>query len=111
LPHGVISLLLAFINPALPTVRGNERHRLPPTPPDCAVPPGPIGGFSRPTEPAGGRGPIKTLRQVQRFLAIHDPINSLLPLRRNHLAASEYRAARTQAFDAWAEVTGARLAA
>jgi hypothetical protein len=30
----------------------------------------------------------------------------LIHLRRDHLPATQYRAARTQAFQAWAEVTG-----
>ena len=50
-------------------------------------------------------------RQVQRFLSIHDPINNLVHLRRDHRSASEYRAARIYAFAAWAEVAGAPLAA
>jgi len=54
---------------------------------------------------------FKSPRHVQRFLAIHDPINNLLHLRRDHLSTSEYRAARAQAFEAWAEIAGARLAA
>ncbi len=51
------------------------------------------------------------LRQVQRFLSIHDPIANLFHLRRDHRPASDYRAARAQAFIAWAEVAGAPLAA
>jgi len=47
---------------------------------------------------------FKSPRQVQRFLSIHDPINNLVHLRRDHRPASEYRAARDQAFAAWAEV-------
>ncbi|MBP2310626.1 IS6 family transposase [Azospirillum melinis] len=54
---------------------------------------------------------FKSPRQVQRFLSIHDPINNLVHLRRDHLTASEFRAARAQAFAAWAEVAGAPLAA
>jgi len=54
---------------------------------------------------------FKSPRQVQRFLSIHDPINNLLHLRRDHRTASEYRAARAQAFAAWAELAGAPLAA
>lgn len=54
---------------------------------------------------------FKSPRQVQRFLSIHDPINNLVHLRRNHLTASEYRAAQARAFAAWAEVAGAPLAA
>ena len=35
-----------------------------------------------------------------------DQINNLFHLRRDHIPADQYRAARTQAFQAWAEVTG-----
>ena len=44
--------------------------------------------------------------QAQRFLSAHDPINNLSHLRRDHRPAVQYRAARTQAFQTWAEVTG-----
>src|SRR3954452_2958933 len=44
--------------------------------------------------------------QAQRFLSAHDGINNLFHLRRDHLPAAQYRAARTQAFQTWAEVTG-----
>src|SRR3954464_10001373 len=44
--------------------------------------------------------------QAQRFLSAHDQINNLFYLRRDHLPARQYRAARTQAFQTWAEVTG-----
>jgi putative transposase len=44
--------------------------------------------------------------QVQRFLSAHDQINNLFHLRRNHRPAAQYRAARAQAFQTWAEVTG-----
>src|SRR5215216_5688794 len=44
--------------------------------------------------------------QAQRFLSAHDQINNLFPLRRDHLPARQYRAARTQAFQTWAAVTG-----
>ena len=54
---------------------------------------------------------FKSPRQAQRFLAIHDPINNLFHLRRNHLSAREFRTARAQAFQAWAGVAGARLVA
>ena len=53
----------------------------------------------------------KSPQQVQRFLAIHDPIANLFHLRRDHRTAAEYRAARAQAFQTWADVAGARLAA
>src|SRR3954451_20319304 len=49
--------------------------------------------------------------QAQRFLSAHDPINNLFHLRRDPLPASEYRAARTQAFRIWAEVTGVAASA
>jgi putative transposase len=48
---------------------------------------------------------------VQRFLSIHDPIANLFHLPRNRLSATNYRAARAQAFATWAAVAGARLAA
>src|SRR5215204_4767011 len=44
--------------------------------------------------------------QAQRFLSAHDQINNSFPLRRDHLPAAQYRAARTQAFQTWAAVTG-----
>src|SRR5215204_2435097 len=44
--------------------------------------------------------------QAQRFLSAHDQINNLFPLRRNHVSAAQYRAARAQAFQTWAAVTG-----
>jgi len=54
---------------------------------------------------------FKSPGHAQRFLSAHDGINNLFPLRRRRLAAAQYRAARTQAFQTWAEVTGvARLA-
>ena len=55
---------------------------------------------------------FKSPGQAQRFLSAHDQINNLFHLRRDHVTAAEYRAARTRAFEAWAEVSGvARLAA
>ena len=45
--------------------------------------------------------------QAQRFLSAHDQINNLFHLRRDHVTADQYRADRTQAFQTWAEVTGA----
>src|SRR3954468_20815736 len=44
--------------------------------------------------------------QAQRFLSAHDQINNLFPLRRDHRPAVQDRAARTQAFQTWSEVTG-----
>jgi putative transposase len=54
---------------------------------------------------------FKSAGQAQRFLAAHDQINNLFHLRRNHLTADQYRAARAQAFQTWAEVTGVATAA
>jgi putative transposase len=49
---------------------------------------------------------FKSPRQAQRFLSAHAQINNLFHLRRDHLPATQYRAARAQAFRTWAEVTG-----
>src|SRR3954464_13265897 len=49
---------------------------------------------------------FKSPGQAQRFLSAHDQINNLFPLRRDHRPAAQYRAARTQAFQTWAAVTG-----
>ena len=54
---------------------------------------------------------FKSAGQAQRFLSAHDQINNLLPLRREHVTATEYRAARTRAFELWAEITGVAAAA
>src|SRR5919107_5069080 len=49
--------------------------------------------------------------QAQRFLSAHDRINNLFHLRRDHITATEYRAARTRAFEFWAEITSVTAAA
>src|ERR687884_460856 len=49
---------------------------------------------------------FKSAGQAQRFLSAHDQINNLFHLHRDHITASEYRAARTQAFQTWTEVIG-----
>ena len=49
---------------------------------------------------------FKSAGQAQRFLSAHDGINNLFHLRRDHVTAVQYRAARTHAFQVWAEVTG-----
>ena len=49
---------------------------------------------------------FKSAGQARCFLAAHDQINNLFQLRRDHIPADQYRAARTQAFQTWAEVTG-----
>src|SRR5215210_2691649 len=54
---------------------------------------------------------FKSAGQAQRFLSAHDQINNLFHLRRDHVPAAQYRAARTQAFQTWAEVTGVAAAA
>src|SRR3954453_5828678 len=54
---------------------------------------------------------FKAAGQAQRFLAAHDQINNLFHLRRDHVPADQYRAARTQAFQTWAEVTGVAASA
>ena len=54
---------------------------------------------------------FKSAGHAQRFLSSHDQINNLFHLRRNHLSAAQCRAARNQAFQVWAEVTGVATAA
>src|ERR1700761_8209990 len=48
---------------------------------------------------------FKSAGQAQRFLSAHAGINNLFHLRRDHLPAEQYRGARTQAFQIWAELT------
>jgi putative transposase len=48
---------------------------------------------------------FKSAGQAQRFLSAHDGINNLFHLRRHQVPAIQYRTARTQAFQVWAEVT------
>ena len=52
---------------------------------------------------------FKSARQAQQFLATHTPIDNHVQLRRHHLSASEYRAAREHAFATWHDATGAAL--
>src|ERR687893_228634 len=54
---------------------------------------------------------FKSPRQAQRFLSAHDQISNLFHLRRDHVTAVRYRAARTRAFEMWAEVSGVAAAA
>jgi len=49
---------------------------------------------------------FKSAGQAQRFLSAHDGINNLFLLRRRQVPATQYRAARTQAMQVWAEVSG-----
>ncbi len=55
--------------------------------------------------------PFKSPRQAQRFLSAHDQIANLFHLRRDHVTAVEYRAARARAFETWAEISGVAAAA
>ena len=54
---------------------------------------------------------FKSARQAQRFLSAHDQIANLFHLRRDHISAIEYRAARTRAFETWADISGVAEAA
>jgi putative transposase len=54
---------------------------------------------------------FKSAGQVQRFLSAHEQINNLFHLRRDHVTASEYRAARGRAFAMWADISGVAAAA
>ena len=54
---------------------------------------------------------FKSAGQAQRFLSPHDQIGTLSPLRRDHVTASEYRAARVRAFEMWADISGVAAAA
>jgi putative transposase len=49
---------------------------------------------------------FKSAGQAQRFLSAHDRISNLFHLRRHQVPATQYRAARTEAFQVWAETTG-----
>ncbi len=48
---------------------------------------------------------FKSPGQAQRFLSAHHGINNLFQLCRHQVPATQYRAARSQAFQDWAEVT------
>ena len=53
----------------------------------------------------------KSPGHAQHSLSAHDGINNLFHPRRHRLPATQYRAARSQAFQTWAEVAGiARVA-
>ena len=54
---------------------------------------------------------FKSAGQAQRFLSAHDQINNLFHLRRDHVTASEHRAARARAFEVWADISGVAAAA
>jgi putative transposase len=53
----------------------------------------------------------KSPRQAQCFLSAHDQINNVFHLRRDHVSASECRAARGYAFEVWADISGVAVAA
>ena len=52
---------------------------------------------------------FKSAGQAQRFLSAHDQINNLFHLRRDQVTAAEHRAARTQTFRVWAEISGVAI--
>jgi putative transposase len=54
---------------------------------------------------------FKSAGQAQRFLSAHDQINTLFHLRRDHVSASQHRAARARAFEVWADIGGVAAAA
>ena len=54
---------------------------------------------------------FKSARQAQRFLSAHDQIANLFHLRRDHVSASEFRAARARAFEVWADISRVAAAA
>ena len=49
---------------------------------------------------------FKSAGHAQCFLSAHDGINNLFLPCRHRLPATQYRAARTQAFQTWDEITG-----
>jgi putative transposase len=54
---------------------------------------------------------FKSAGQAQRFLSTHDGISNLFHLCRHRVPATQYRAARTEAFKVWAETTGVAIRA
>ena len=61
--------------------------------------------------PTRRRERIRSPRQVQKFLSIHDQVANLFHFPRNKLSANEYRTARSMAFSTWAEIAAAPLVA
>ena len=49
---------------------------------------------------------FKSAGQAQRFLSAHDGITNLFHFGRRQVPAARYRAARTEASEIWAEITG-----
>jgi putative transposase len=54
---------------------------------------------------------FRSAGQAQRFLSAHDRINNLFHLHRDQVSTSRYRAARTRAFEVWAEINEVAAAA
>jgi putative transposase len=54
---------------------------------------------------------FKSLRQVQRFLSIHDQVANVFSPRPDQDTAAKFHSARSQAFVTWAEITGVTRAA
>ena len=54
---------------------------------------------------------FKSPRQVQRFISTHDQIANVFSRRPAQDTAAKFRTAPSQAFAAWAEVTGTTMAA
>ncbi len=54
---------------------------------------------------------FKSPRQLQRFISIHDPIANLFHFPRHALSASDYRALRADALNAWKDIAGVQIAA
>ncbi len=54
---------------------------------------------------------FKSAQQAQRFLSAHDQVNNLFHLRRDHVSAEQYRAARAHAFEMWTDISGIAAAA
>src|SRR5215813_5252824 len=52
---------------------------------------------------------FKSAGHAQRFLSVHDHINNLFHLRRDHVTAAEHRASRTQKFQIWAAICSVGL--
>ncbi len=53
---------------------------------------------------------FKPARRARRFLSAHGRIDNLFRLRRGHVTAGEYRAARASAFGMWTDTSGVAAA-
>jgi putative transposase len=54
---------------------------------------------------------FKSARQAQRFLSAHDQIANLFHRRRDHVSASEFRAARARTIEVWVDISSIATAA